>query len=180
LTNVEFIESGKKEKNFPLAGFFIEDDDLVAERHKGKIGEGLKIHPMSLQDTSALRYELFQYMIANTDWSTTFQHNTKLIIKEPKKYIPLAYDFDLAGFVNPPYAVVDETLDIEKVTDRLFRGFCRSPQITQIVRAVVDQHSSLFDPKQIGPMKKYLEEFFQVLKDNNRFKNEIVDKCRTK
>ena len=191
LTNVEFIESGKKEKNFQLAGFFIEDDDLVAGRHKGKIGEGLKIHPMSLQDTSALRYELFQYMIANTDWSTTFQHNTKLLIKEPKKYIPLAYDFDLAGFVNPPYAVVDETLDIEKVTDRLFRGFCRSPQMTQIVRAeflgkestilgVVDQHSSLFDTKQIGPMKKYLQEFFQILKDDNRFKKEIVEKCRTK
>ncbi|MEK6783033.1 MAG: hypothetical protein AABY93_15140 [Bacteroidota bacterium] len=191
LVNIEFVETGKKEKNFQLAGFFIEDDDLVADRHKGKIGEGMKIHPMMLQDTSALRYEIYQYMVANTDWSTTFQHNTKLLIKEPKKYIPLAYDFDLAGFVNPPYAVVDETLGIEKVTDRLFRGFCRSPQITQAVRAeflskesvilaVVDQHSSLFEPKQLEPMKKYLQEFFQTLKDDNRFKKNITDNCRTK
>jgi hypothetical protein len=191
LANVEFVETGKKGKNFQLAGFFIEDDDLVAKRHNGTIGEGVKIHPMFLQDTSALRYELFQYLVANTDWSTTFQHNTKLLVKEPKQNIPLAYDFDLAGFVNPPYAVVDQTLEIEKVTDRLFRGFCRSPQMTQLIRkeflskevpilAVADQHASLFEPKQVDAMKKYLMEFFVVLKDDKKFKEKVLDKCRTK
>ena len=191
LANLEFIEDGKKPRNFQLAAFFIEDDDLVADRHKGKIGEGLKVHPMTLQDTTAIRYEMFQYMVANTDWSTTFQHNTKLLVKDPKKYIPLAYDFDLSGFVNPPYAVVDPTLGIESVTDRLYRGFCRSPQVTQFVRqefiskestimAAIDNNASLFEPKQIESMKKYTKEFFAILKDDNRFKQNITDKCRTK
>ena len=191
LVNLEFIEDGKKAKNFQLAGFFIEDDDLVADRHKGKIGEGLKVHPMTLQDTTAIRYEMFQYMVANTDWSTTFQHNTKLLVKDPKKYIPLAYDFDLSGFVNPPYAVVDPSLGIETVTDRLYRGFCRSPQVMQFVRqefiskesaimAAIDNNASMFDPKQIESMKKYTKEFFVIFKDDNRFKQNITDKCRTK
>ncbi len=191
LANIEFVETGKKAKNFQLAGFFIEDDDLVAKRHKGIISDSHKVHPMFLQDTSALRYEFFQYLVANTDWSTTFQHNTKLLVREPKQNIPLAYDFDLAGFVNPPYAVVDQTLGIEKVTDRLFRGFCRSPQMTQLVRAeflskqadlmaVADQNSSLFEPKQLEAMKKYINEFFVTLKDDKRFKEKVLDKCRTK
>jgi hypothetical protein len=191
LVNLEFIEDGKKPKTFQLAGFFIEDDDLVADRHNGKIGEGLKIHPMMLQDTSAIRYEMFQYLVANTDWSTTFQHNTKLLVKEPKKYIPLAYDFDLSGFVNPPYAVVDATLPIASVTDRYFRGFCRSPQVTQFVRqefiskeaaimGAIDNNASMFEPKQLESMKKYTKEFFVILKDDNRFKQNITDKCRTK
>ena len=55
---------------------------------------------------------MFQYMIANTDWSTTFLHNAKLIqLNDTKKYIPLAYDFDMAGFVDAPYAVADPSLE---------------------------------------------------------------------
>ena len=185
LANVEFIEKGKKEKNFELAAFFSEDDDLVADHHKGKIGEGLKLHPKMLQDTTAFRYELFQYMVANTDWSTAFQHNTKLLIRNTK-YIPLAYDFDLAGFVNPPYAVVDSSLGIETVTDCLYRGFCRSPEVAQYVRqefidkesiilATIDQHSSMFEAKQVKSMKEYLNEFFTTLKDDKHFKVNAIE-----
>lgn len=137
LVNLEFSDlNNKKVTGVKFQGFFIEDDDIVAERHKGKIVEDLKLHPKALQDSNSVRHDIFQYMVANTDWSTTFLHNAKLIqLDVSKKYIPLAYDFDMSGFVDAPYATVNETLGISSVTDRLYRGFCRDPNVIQAIRA---------------------------------------------
>ncbi|NJN41265.1 MAG: hypothetical protein HC811_02510 [Flammeovirgaceae bacterium] len=192
LVNIDFTEeSGKKTKQFQLAGFFIEDDDVVAERFNGEAREDLKLHPMALHDTSAIRYEFFQYMIANTDWSTTFQHNSKILLKGNNTFIPLAYDFDMAGFVNAPYATVSEGLGITKVTDRVYRGFCRAPELFEYTRkqyldaepkmmGILDAHKSYFTDKEFDQTKQFLGEFFTILKSDSQFKTNIVNSCRTK
>ncbi len=192
LSNLAFTESdGKKNKDFQLTAFFIEDDNLVAKRNHAKVMENLNLHPMALNDTNALRHDFFQLMVANTDWSTTFLHNAKLIFQEPKKYIPLAYDFDITGFVNPPYAEVSPDLGIANVRERLYRGFCRKEPVTQFVRqeylneepailGVVDSFQKDFSAKDLTDMKKYLGEFFTILKDDKQFKTMILDGCRKK
>jgi hypothetical protein len=97
----------------------------------------VRIDPRTLQDTIAFRFALFQFMISNTDWSKASQHNSKLISLH-SKYIPIPYDFDMSGLVDAPYAVVsvvgDEALPVESVRERYYRGFCTSPEITQLVR----------------------------------------------
>ncbi len=192
LVNIDFTEAdGKKVKNFQLTAFLIEDDDLVAKRHHAKVMEKLNLHPRGLNDTSALRHDFFQLMVANTDWSTTFLHNAKLILQEPRKYIPLAYDFDMSGFVNPPYAEVNADLGIASVRDRLYRGFCRNEGATREVRrqyiesepkimGVLAQYEKEVSPKEYNGMKQYLGEFFAILKDDKQFKQVILDGCRTK
>ncbi len=192
LANLDFTESdGKKNKNFQLTSFFIEDDNLVAKRHHAKVMENLNLHPLGLNDTAALRHDFFQLMVANTDWSTTFLHNAKVIFQEPKKYIPLAYDFDMSGFVNPPYAEVSQELGIANVRERLYRGFCRKEPVTQFIRkeyisleptllAVVDSFQKDFTPKDMKDMKDYLGEFFTMLKSDSQFKTMILDGCRKK
>jgi hypothetical protein len=131
-------------------------------------------------------------MIANTDWSTTFLHNAKVIqLKDSKEYIPLTYDFDMAGFVDAPYAVVNETLNIADVKERLFRGFCRSEEGFQSVRkefianeeaikAVLMRYQNDFEPREFNSMVKYIDEFFATMKSDKKFKAEIIDHCRTK
>jgi len=192
LARLDFTEDdGKKVKDFQLTAFLIEDDDLVAKRHHAKVMENLNLHPLGLNDTSALRHDFFQLMIANTDWSTTFLHNAKVIFQEPRKYIPLAYDFDMSGLVNPPYAVVNTDLGISNVRDRLYRGFCRKEPVTQFVRkefinneatllAVVDSYKSEFSAHDFTDMKEYLGEFFAILKSDSRFKSMILEGCRKK
>jgi hypothetical protein len=193
LLNIEFNDvSGKKVKASQVTGFFIEDDDLVAKRYNGKVVQDLKLHPKLLQEANSVRHDMFQYMIANTDWSTTFLHNAKLIqLDSTKEYIPLAYDFDMSGFVDPPYAQVNETLGIASVRDRLFRGFCRSDEAYQAVRqeyiqhessimAVLAQYQNQVDPRQYSAMVKYLEKFYDIFKSDSQFKSEILSKCRTK
>jgi len=192
LVNLEFSDlNNKKVSGVKFQGFFIEDDDIVAERHKGKVVEDLKLHPKALQDSNSVRHDIFQYMVANTDWSTTFLHNAKLIqLDESKKYIPLAYDFDMSGFVDAPYATVNETLGITSVRDRLYRGFCRGPEITQAIRAeyiskeqaimdVVKRYEKDFDAKTYSGIVKYMQDFFATMKNDNKFKAAILDKCRT-
>lgn len=193
LANIEFTDNNnKKIKNVPILGFFIEDDDLVAKRHKGKVVEDLKLHPMSLQDSNSVRHDMFQYMVANTDWSTTFLHNAKVIqLEESKKYIPLAYDFDMGGLVNAPYATVNPELGIATVRERLYRGFCRTPELLQAIRKeyigkekeitdTINRYESSFEPKEFANVKKYMEEFFTTFKSDSKFKYGILEKCRTK
>jgi len=192
LVNLTFTDIGNKKINgIQFTGFFIEDDDVVAKRHKGVVVEDLKLHPKALQDSNSVRHDMFQFMVANTDWSTTFMHNAKVIqLNDTKKYIPLAYDFDMAGFVNAPYAVPNETLGIGSVRDRLYRGFCRSEDVMQAVRreyiakeneinGVINQYEKSFDPKEFASIKKYMADFFEILKNDNRFKLNVMDKCRT-
>jgi hypothetical protein len=130
-------------------------------------------------------------MVANTDWSTTFLHNAKLIqLDDSKKYIPLTYDFDMAGFVNAPYAVPNETLGIASVRDRLYRGFCRPEEVMQAIRkeyidkekdimGVIKRYESSFEPKEFNNIMKYMDEFFATFKSDAKFKAQIIDKCRT-
>ena len=191
---IDFTDvSNKKKAHLPVVGFFIEDDDLVAKRHNSKVIE-TQMSPMRLQDTASVRHDYFQFMIANTDWSTAFMHNAKVIQVSDSKapyYVPLTYDFDMSGVVNAPYAQVNETLGIASVTERLYRGFCRAPGVMDAVRkeylanegkimGELKRHESLFEPKEFTGMNNFVKDFFEILRSDTRFKTEVTDKCRTK
>lgn len=192
MVNIDFTDlSNKKMSHLAVPGFFIEDDDVVAKRHNGEVIER-KVNPLSLADSVSIRHDLFQYMIGNTDWSTAFGHNAKLIqLNGSKKLIPLTYDFDMAGFVDAPYAEVNESLGIASVKERLFRGFCRPEPLMQAIReefianekailGAIETNKALFDPKELAGMNKYMADFFNTLKDNGKFKANVLNVCRTK
>jgi hypothetical protein len=193
LVNIDLTEEReKKDKQFQLKAFLIEDLDNTAKRFHAKTSESA-LNPSSLQDTASLRFSLFQYMISNIDLSMVYQHNAKLIVLENGQYISIPYDFDLSGLVDAPYAVVsqvgDEPMDAQTVRDRLYRGWCAGPEITKFVRqefiskeaqlmAVPDQLKGELSDKEINGIKDYLESFFKILKNDNSFYENIVSKCR--
>ena len=183
--------SEKQSKEYMVRGFFIEDDDLLAKRLNGKVIDSANLHPRQMRDTLALRHDFFEYMIANTDWSATFFHNVKIIETTRRKFIPVPYDFDMAGIVNAPYATFDPSLDIVSVRDRIYRGYCRSEGLTEFMRAeylrlepavfeVINRFEGSFSPKELAGIKKYTGEFFTILKDDKKFKQHIVEKCNRK
>ena len=192
MANLTFIESdGKKAKTHELVAFLIEDDDLVAKRYNAKIMENLNLHPLRLNDTSSVKHDLFQYMIGNLDWSTTFLHNSKIMLQPTNRYIPLAYDFDMSGFVNPPYGVPNEQLGQQDIRDRIYRGFCRQEPVVQFVRqhyltlqpevmSALGQFEKDFPPKEYATMKRYIDDFFAILKNDGDFRKKIIEGCRKK
>jgi len=192
LVNLTFTESdGKKSKTYELVTFLIEDDDLVAKRWNAKIMENLNLHPLRLSDTSSIKHDMFQYLVGNLDWSTTFLHNAKIMLQPTNRYIPLAYDFDMSGLVNPPYGVPNEELGQQDIRDRIYRGFCRPEPVVQAVRqhylkvepdvmAALAAYQQDMPPKTYDAEKKYVEAFFAILKNDNDFKKKIVEGCRRK
>ncbi|OYX18594.1 MAG: hypothetical protein B7Z16_08620, partial [Algoriphagus sp. 32-45-6] len=105
LVRVKFTNlDDKKREETELLGFVIEDNDEVAKRFDAKILKDKKIAPILMQDLPTIRHDFFQLMIGNTDWSTLFQHNQDVMALDDKTIVPMAYDFDMTGLVNPPYA----------------------------------------------------------------------------
>jgi hypothetical protein len=190
LVRVKFTNTDdKKGEIVELLGFFIEDDDEVAERFDGAILDGKKIIPTLMEDTATVRHDFFQMMIGNTDWSGLYQHNQKVMKIGEKIIIPLAYDFDMTGLVNPPYAQVNTAVGIEKVTDRVYRGFCRDPALMQTIRAeflakqetifkTVDQYKQYYSEADLKTVNAFLKEFFDLLASEKVFKSKIIDSCR--
>ena len=96
------------------------------------------------------RVYIFQYLIANTDWSMVTAdgervccHNGTLIKTEgPMLYVP--YDFDLAGLVNAPYARPHAELGITRVTERRYRGFCMdSEELRSAIIAIRENEQAI-------------------------------------
>lgn len=188
---IEFTDLNKKNPAVErINGFFIEDDKKVAKRVDGKVFERY-IHPMAMDSDASIRNALFQYMIGNTDFSTAYQHNGKLLYVG-KKIIPLPYDFDMSGFINPSYAVINQTLGINNIRDRKYRGFKRDEDDFQKVREVfMAKKQAMYDlmksyevdfenPKEFKEAYSYIESFFEIIEDDSQFKKNILDAARTK
>lgn len=195
LVDIEFEEvRGKKIKSHQIKGFLIEDDKNVAKRFDGNVYDR-NTHPLQQDDLASIRNAMFQFMIGNTDFSQVYQHNVKLMFINTK-IVPVPYDFDMAGFINCSYAVVsqigDKDLGMESVTQRQYRGFKRDKQLFEQVRqefisnksnilAALDECESIFDnPNEFSTAKNYISNFFNIIVNDRKFENQILNQARTK
>ncbi|MBC7767623.1 MAG: hypothetical protein H7124_02445 [Phycisphaerales bacterium] len=182
--------------------FLVEDLDDVARRN----GEMAALDTLSgevrssqLDPNAAAAYGLFQYMIGNLDWDMVTGHagdecchNSKLVAvsaESRENVVPVPYDFDYSGFVNAPYAIPPESLNVANVRTRLYRGLCRhneqAPAAAERIRgrrdaiyAVIDGETRLNDATRRSA-RRYIEEFFAVLDDPERFQRQIIQRCRS-
>lgn len=195
LLDIDFeeVRSNKKKKK-KLKGFLIEDIDDVAKRMDARELKR-KVHPLQQDAYVSIVNSFFQCMIGNTDFSTGYQHNEKLLFKDGKSY-PIPYDFDMSGLVNPPYATVSKIqgkqLPIEKVTQRLYRGFIREKNLIFEVRdlfldrkaevlAVFDEYQSFFErSSEYRKGKDYVGSFFRAIQEDDKFENMILNNLREK
>ncbi len=188
---IEFTDQGKKNNIVEtINGFFIEDDKKVAKRVEGKVFERY-IHPLAMDSDASIRNALFQYMIGNTDFSTAYQHNGKLLYVG-KKIVPLPYDFDMSGFINPSYAVVNQTLGINNIRERKYRGFKRDEDDFQEVREdFIAQKQAMYDlmksyeadfdsAEEFNEAFTYIESFFEIIEDDTQFNKNVLEAARTK
>ena len=98
----------------------------------------------------------------------------------------------MSGFINPSYGVVNQTLDINSIRDRKYRGFKRDNADFYAVRDVfISQKEAMFsilanyqssfqNPKEFTEAKEYLTSFFEIIEDEASFNKNVVDAARTK
>lgn len=196
MLNVTYRDNEKKRRDDIVPGFFIESDDEVAER-LGMIKiktKTIESHQFDLAETN--KYELFQYMIANTDWAIrkgprtdNCCHNGKVIGKADShvNWIVLPYDFDQAGLINTDYALPAIGLGIRTVRQRLYRGRCRHnetlPGTIDLFNNRRAELEAAVAPEALGERsqrsaQKYLGVFFETINDPKKLDRQILEKCR--
>jgi len=192
--NISFKDVSGKRKPYTQYAFMIEDVDDMAKRNHMIEVEGTMYNTEQTNRAQMTIVTLFEYLIGNTDWSVPAYHNVKLIgPKDDKQVRPyvVAYDFDICGFVDPPYATIDEQLQekISNVRERLNRGF---PRTMEELKAAV----KLFNEKKekiIGLIKNnehlnskeksravdYVEEFYKTINSDRDLQRIFVEGGRT-
>ena len=190
LMNVSFKDVSGKKKPYTQFAFVIEDIDDMAKRNKMVEVEGTAYNTEQTNRDQMTIVTLFQYMIANTDWSVPSYHNIKLIgSKDDKSVRPytVAYDFDICGFVDPPYATIDEQLQdqISSVRERLNRGFPRTMEELKIaVKLFNDKKESIIgliknnehlSAKVKSNTVSYVEDFYKIINNNRDLQRIFVE-----
>ena len=192
LVHVTYTDSKGKMKPITQYSYMIEDVDDMAERN-GSLTEGKK---MSFQieetDPSLMnKVDIFEYMIANIDWSVPANHNIKVIFPkndETAKVWPVPYDFDNAGLVNAYYATPNELLGATSVTERIYRGFPRKIELIQANLAVFEKQKEnilsliknfdLLKSKEKSEMTAYINSFYKIIGDKNQVQNVFILNAR--
>ncbi len=169
--------------------FVIEDEDALATRLGGEILEVPQAHPADYDRDGMLLVSIFEYMVGNTDWSLVQFHNIKLFRSTDMVVLPIPYDFDWTGLVNAPYAEPAESVNIDDVRERVYRGYCVEGLdyhgIAALIREKREQILAL--PAEIPGMtddarrdaRRYLEDFFETLDDPKAYDRRIVRGCRS-
>ena len=188
---VTYVDSTNGKRIEARPGIFIEEDGDLARRMGGRVVDLLRSQARDLDPDAATTMAILQYMVGNTDYSIYALHNMKLVQTPAlgRLLIPVPYDFDMTGLVNPYYAGVDKRLAIATVRDRLYRGPCRTMEelepLLAVFRARQPDVLALVDalPGLRGgdrrDVRTFLNEFYETLARPGRVKRAFIDGCRS-
>jgi hypothetical protein len=163
----------------------------MAERNHADLVSTPNLTLKHMNSEDMLRFAVFNYMIGNTDWAVPDLHNIvvlKSLDKLSDKAIPVPYDFDYTGFVNPLYAVPFESYPLESVRERYYTGRCFGDAELE---PVIEEFEGLME-QLIGTLnefeylsrgykkqqKDYLNSFFELCKDQEILLSDLNRTCK--
>jgi hypothetical protein len=193
LVKVDYINTGRKARTIQSYAFLIEPLELLTERTNSVPVELPNLRRQNIIPDMMDRMAIFSYMIGNTDWSVTGQHNCKAISVVDTRYPGLAgivpYDFDYSGMVNAHYALPAESLGLGSVRERRYIGDCRSDEeYKEILKEFTEKKPEFYmiidefiylNEKDKKYMTAYLDAFYKALEKDfilTSFRRE----CRSK
>jgi hypothetical protein len=182
-----YVDAGSKNRMSTHSALFLEHENDVARRLSGR---DVRVPHMVFNDfdkDALTTMMLLEYMLGNTDYSIWTLHNVVIVEDKKRRFIPVPYDFDLSGMVHTPYAAPDPRLPLHSVTDRLYRGPCRTVDEFNAAAepfrahkadmiAEIDSISELSGLHK-SEMKDYLESFFRRIATPQSIKRTFVDGC---
>jgi len=195
LLRINWIDSDKDGRSSIKYGFLIEDEDELALRLGASTVDFNSTRHSMLNTKQAAVVSVFEYMIANTDFSLIKAapderccHNAILLMKVPDEYLPVPYDFDFSGLVNAPYAEPSPNLRIRNVTTRLYRGNCSVNEEVGSAVALFASHKNavldlvtmqegLTDSTRKSALR-FLEDFYKKLADPAEAETLFVENCQ--
>ena len=193
LLRISWQSSDSDEGLFERYAFLIEDEDLLGERLGLEPAEVKSAPAARLAGEQAALVAVFEYLIANTDFSLIAGpaddiccHNI-VLYRAGDELLPVPYDFDFAGLVGAPYAVPNPKLKIRSVRTRLYRGRCEHnehlPAAVQAFRnaradimRLVDTVPGLEDDQR-GRSRRFIEQFYKTIDSDRRVSSRLLRRC---
>ena len=188
LAHVTYLDTARTRDTLTRYGFFIEDDNRMARRNHTHVITSQGIPQDGTDSDQVGLVAVFEYMIANTDWSVAGLHNIVLTEDTSGTIYPVPYDFDWSGVISTPYARPDARLNITSVRQRLFRGYCRpADQFAAIFARFNDRKDAIYtlyrsqvgaDPKRVEQALRYYDDFYKVINDPKLVRREFLQACK--
>ncbi|MGN6531649.1 MAG: hypothetical protein ACTHK0_07840, partial [Ginsengibacter sp.] len=107
LLNLKLIDSSGKKKAVTEYAFLMEDIKNLAKRNNCTYLKA-KMDQRNTNNYQMTMTAIFEYMIGNTDFGVSANHNTRLLLSKTDsthKPFVVPYDFDFSGFVNTNYSI---------------------------------------------------------------------------
>ena len=191
ITYVDSDHSGEEQIRY---GFLIEHKDRLAKRIGLPNIEIPRTRISALVGDYTNLMSLFQYFIANTDFSPisgepgdSCCHNGRLFGYQTQLYYTIPYDFDMAGMSDAPYATPDPALKIRNVRQRLYRGRCANNQhIPASVQTFKDKKDTLYALVEgmsastdwsKDSMYSLMNSFYKLIENPKAVEKKIARKC---
>ena len=189
LLTVSYADSASGKVIAKRTGYLLEEPEVMAARNGGPIMPLKGAIASDLEPYHDALVGVFNYLIGNTDWSIYALHNIELVNQPSGDILPVAYDFDFSGVINTHYATPDPKLSIQRVRDRLFRGYCIDQsawdkafakfieQKEAIYALYSDSVGKMLNPKVVEQTLRYYDDFFKTISDPKRARREITEDC---
>jgi hypothetical protein len=180
----KLIEASFSDDDKVFDAFILESDNDMEDRTKTMSIPNSTISTDVILREEYLKMCLFQFMIANTDWSARKGHNTEIVQREEDKaLIIVPYDFDYAGIIDNDYAVPSEKLPIRDVRERYFMD--KKVDIEELNTAVqyflnieekmltTCDNADFLEDRSKKRFRKFIEEFYKIIKNEKKVKRLI-------
>lgn len=199
LALIDYIDEDKEKVIATRYGFFIEDVDDAAKRNDLREIDVADADLAQIDAEAGALYSVFQYMIGNLDWSmhnpppdSNCCHNTRLLAAKAapdENMIPVPYDFDYSGFVDSPYALPPDGINVRSVRSRRYRGFCvHNAPARAALAAIRTKRAELYatldgvpgmEEKTAQKARKYLDSFFADIETAEAAEKNLFSDCRS-
>jgi hypothetical protein len=113
------------------------------------------------------------------------------LVRRPEgDHLPIPYDFDFSGVISATYASVDPSLSIQRVRQRLYRGYCgyKPDDFAKVFSTFNEKKNAIYAlytdsigarlPKHtVEGTLKYFDDFYDTINNPKKAKSAILDAC---
>ena len=187
LARITYVDTSERRDSLTRYAFFVEDEDRLAARNGARILDSLGIRQDETDEQQRALFAFFQYFIGNTDWKVSAQHNVILLSRGGDLPLPVPYDFDWAGAVDPPYAAPPPELGTYDVRQRVFISPCLADyDIARVISLFAERKDEIFslyantvglDERSRRRSFDYFESFYETVNDPRAVAREFVRSC---
>jgi len=190
LVKIRYIDTSTGEEVLVSHSFFIEHEDQLAERNNVYERDSV-LTPFDIQRENFMKMSVFEYLIGNKDWFITSRRNVVIFrSRDTKALYAVPYDFDFAGLIDASYTKPRNVSEKYLSKRRVYKGLCYTEEeferIFEFYRNLRPVFESIINGQElVSKITKrenirYLDEFYNTIRDKELFQKEFLDVCETR